>query len=133
MRVENNNLILTVINKKLIYALSCLFVLSLIIIILFFTIINPEYIVLGLPFAFFVLVLPIFIIGMRNKIIYRFTLHELQFRSNKPINIKWQNIKSYSINNNQILIVLKNDSNISLPILNFNPDEIKKVLDLYIK
>lgn len=74
MKIENNNIIFTVLNKKLIISLGIIFLISLITVILFFTVIEPEYIVLVLPFVFFVCVLPIFIIGMRNKIIYRFTI-----------------------------------------------------------
>ena len=79
MKIENNNIIFTVLNKKLIISLGIIFLISLITVILFFTVIEPEYIILVLPFVFFVCVLPIFIIGMRNKIIYRFTIDEPLF------------------------------------------------------
>lgn len=133
MQVENQNIIFTVFNKILVYTLAVLTILSLIIVILFFTVIREEYIVLGLPFVFFVFVLPIFMIGMRNKIIYRFTQDELQYRGKNPCVLKWADIKSYSIDNDNINIILKNNSSILLPLLNFDVKEINKALSLYIK
>lgn len=73
MQVENQNIIFTVFNKNLVYTLAVFEIISAVIVALFFTVIRAEYIVLVLPFVFFVFVLPIFMIGMRNKIIYRFT------------------------------------------------------------
>ena len=55
MKIENNNIIFTVLNKKLIISLGIIFLISLITVILFFTVIEPEYIILVLPFVFFVL------------------------------------------------------------------------------
>ncbi len=133
MEFENKNIVFTVFNKKLVYTLSAFVVISLIVVILFFTVIREEYIVLGLPFVFFVFVLPIFIFGMRNKIIYRLTEDELQYRGENKVNVKWADTKSYNINNNEIVLSLQNGSSISLPVLNFNKDELNKALGLYIK
>ena len=133
MEFENKNIVFTVFNKKLVYTLSAFVVISLIVVILFFTVIREEYIVLGLPFVFFVFVLPIFIFGMRNKIIYRLTEDELQYRGENKVNVTWADTKSYNINNNEIVLSLQNGSSISLPVLNFNKDELNKALGLYIK
>lgn len=133
MEFENKNIVFTVFNKKLVFTLSAFVVISLIVVILFFTVIREEYIVLGLPFVFFVFVLPIFIFGMRNKIIYRLTEDELQYRGENKVNVKWADTKSYNINNNEIVLSLQNGSSINLPILNFNKDELNKALGLYIK
>lgn len=133
MEFENKNIVFTVFNKKLVFTLSAFVIISLIVVILFFTVIREEYIVLGLPFVFFVFVLPIFIFGMRNKIIYRLTEDELQYRGENKVNVKWADTKSYNINNNEIVLSLQNGSSINLPILNFNKDELNKALGLYIK
>lgn len=133
MEFENKNIVFTVCNKKLVFTLSAFVIISLIVVILFFTVIREEYIVLGLPFVFFVFVLPIFIFGMRNKIIYRLTEDELQYRGENKVNVKWADTKSYNINNNEIVLSLQNGSSINLPILNFNKDELNKALGLYIK
>ena len=133
MKIENNNIIFTVLNKKLIISLGIIFLISLITVILFFTIIEPEYIILVLPFVFFVCVLPIFIIGMRNKIIYRFTIDELQYRGTNPCTIKWQDISSYNIDNISITLKLKNDTYKTLPVLNFDTNKLQKELSIYIK
>ena len=133
MQTENNNIIFTVFNKKLIQILGLLTFLSIVMVILFFTVFKPEVIVLGLPFVFLVFVLPIFVYGMRNKIIYRFTKQELQYRGVKPENILWENINSYNIDGNNILLTLKDNTTIPLPLLNFNKEEFEKALNLYIK
>lgn len=133
MKTENNSIIFTVLNKKLITISGILTLLSFIIVILFFTIIDAEYIILGLPFVFFLFVLPIFMIGMRNKIIYRFTIDELQFRGENRCKIKWADIAEYSIDNTNIVLQLKNGTVLTLPILDFNPNELHKVLSTYIQ
>lgn len=133
MQVENQNLIFSVFNKKLVYTLAVLTLLSLVMVALFFTVIREEYIVLGLPFVFFVFVLPIFMIGMRNKIIYRFTIDELQYRGQNPCIIKWNDLKKCVVENDNIIITLNNNTNIYLPVLNFNKDELKKAFSLYVK
>ena len=133
MKIENNNIIFTVLNKKLIISLGIIFLISLITVILFFTVIEPEYIILVLPFVFFVCVLPIFITGMRNKIIYRFTIDELQYRGTNPCTIKWQDISSYNIDNISITLKLKNDTYKTLPVLNFDTNKLQKELSIYIK
>ena len=133
MKTENNNIIFTVLNKNLLYTLGIIWVLSIIMVILFFTKIKAELIVLGLPFVFFLFVLPIFMIGMRNKIIYRFTIDELQFRGTNPVNIKWKDIKSFNIDNSNITLKLNNNTELNLPVLNFNINELEKALSLYIK
>ncbi len=133
MKIENNNIIFTVLNKKLIISLGIIFLISLITVILFFTVIEPEYIILVLPFVFFVCVLPIFIIGMHNKIIYRFTIDELQYRGTNPCTIKWQDISSYNIDNISITLKLKNDTYKTLPVLNFDTNKLQKALSIYIK
>ncbi len=132
MKTENNNIIFTVLNKKLIFSLGIIVFLSLIAVILFFTVIRAEYIVLGLPFVFFLFVLPIFMIGMRNKIIYRFTLDELQYRGEKPCRIKWKDITSFDLDSQNIVLTLNNDTTYKLPILNFNRYELQKALAMYI-
>ncbi len=43
MKTENNNIIFTVLNKKLIFSLGIIIFISLIAVILFFTVIKPEY------------------------------------------------------------------------------------------
>lgn len=133
MQVENQNIIFTVFNKNLVYTLAVFEVISAVIVALFFTVIRAEYIVLVLPFVFFVFVLPIFMIGMRNKIIYRFTIDELQYRGKNPCVIKWADIKSFHILDNSLELSLNSGNNISLPILQFNKEEMNKALSLYIK
>lgn len=133
MKTENNSIIFTVLNKKLVITLSILTFFNLIVVILFFTVISADYIILGLPFVFFLFVLPIFIIGMRNKIIYRFTISELQFRGEKPCRIKWSDISTYSIQNTNVILQLNDNTSITLPVMNFESDELQKVLSLYIK
>lgn len=133
MQVENQNIIFTVFNKNLVYTLAVFEVISAVIVALFFTIIRAEYIVLVLPFVFFVFVLPIFMIGMRNKIIYRFTIDELQYRGKNPCVIKWADIKSFHILDSSLELSLNSGNNISLPILQFNKEEMNKALSLYIK
>lgn len=132
MQVENQNIIFTVFNKNLVYTLAVFEVISAVIVALFFTVIRAEYIVLVLPFVFFVFVLPIFMIGMRNKIIYRLTADELQYRGANPSVIKWTDIKSYNIENNQIIINLQNGKRHLLPLFNFNIEEINKAFGVYI-
>lgn len=133
MQVENQNIIFTVFNKNLVYTLAVFEVISAVIVTLFFTVIRAEYIVLVLPFVFFVFVLPIFMIGMRNKIIYRFTIDELQYRGKNPCVIKWADIKSFHILDSSLELSLNSGNNISLPILQFNKEEMNKALSLYIK
>ncbi len=133
MQVENQNIIFTVFNKNLVYTLAVFEVISAVIVALFFTVIRAEYIVLVLPFVFFVFVLPIFMIGMRNKIIYRFTIDELQYRGKNPCVIKWADIKSFHILDSSLELSLNSGNNISLPILQFNKEEMNKALSLYIK
>lgn len=133
MKTENNNIIFTVLNKKLIFSLGIIVFISLIAVILFFTVIRPEYIVLGLPFVFFVCVLPIFMIGMRNKIIYRFTIDELQYRGKNQCRIKWKDISSFNIDSTQITLYLKDKTSKILPVLNFNEKELNQALSMYIK
>ncbi len=133
MQVENQNIIFTVFNKNLVYTLAVFEVISAVIVALFFTVIRAEYIVLVLPFVFFVFVLPIFMIGMRNKIIYRFTIDELQYRGKNPCVIKWEDIKSFHILDSSLELSLNSGNNTSLPILQFNKEEMNKALSLYIK
>lgn len=133
MKTENNNIIFTVLNKKLIFSLGIVVLISLIAVILFFTVIRPEYIVLGLPFVFFICVLPIFMVGMRNKIIYRFTVDELQYRGENPCILKWKNIYSFNIDNTYITLNLKDNTSKKIPVLNFNINELEKALSMYIK
>ncbi|MDT3694158.1 MAG: hypothetical protein ROM03_07070 [Mucispirillum sp.] len=133
MKTENNNIIFTILNKKLIFSLGIIVFLSLIAVILFFTVIRPEYIVLGLPFVFFVCVLPIFMIGMRNKIIYRFTINELQYRGENPYRIQWKDITSFNIDSQYITLNLKDNTSKTLPVLNFNTNELHQALSIYIK
>lgn len=133
MQAENKNIIFTVFNKKLVYILAAFEIISAVIVALFFTVIREEYIVLSLPFVFFVFVLPIFMIGMRNRIIYRFTVDELQYRGIKPCAIKWEKIKSFQITDKSIELSLDNDNNVSLPIMSFNKNEMDKALSIYIK
>lgn len=133
MQVENQNIIFTVFNKNLVYTLAVFEIISAVIVALFFTVIRAEYIVLVLPFVFFVFVLPIFMIGMRNKIIYRFTIDELQYRGKNPCVIKWADIKSFHILDSSLELSLNSGNNISLPILQFNREEMNKALSLYIK
>lgn len=133
MKTENNNIIFTVLNKKLIFSLGIIVFLSLIAVILFFTVIMAEYIVLGLPFVFFLFVLPIFMIGMRNKIIYRFTINELQYRGENPYRIQWKDITSFNIDSQYITLNLKDNTSKTLPVLNFNTNELHQALSIYIK
>lgn len=133
MKTENNNIIFTILNKKLIFSLGIIVFLSLIAVILFFTIIRAEYIVLGLPFVFFLFVLPIFMIGMRNKIIYRFTINELQYRGENPYRIQWKDITSFNIDSQYITLKLKDNTSKTLPVLNFNTNELHQALSIYIK
>lgn len=133
MKTENNNIIFTILNKKLIFSLGIIVFLSLIAVILFFTIIRAEYIVLGLPFVFFLFVLPIFMIGMRNKIIYRFTINELQYRGENPYRIQWKDITSFNIDSQYITLNLKDNTSKTLPVLNFNTNELHQALSIYIK
>lgn len=133
MKTENNNIIFTVLNKKLIFSLGIIVFLSLIAVILFFTVIRAEYIVLGLPFVFFLFVLPIFMIGMRNKIIYRFTINELQYRGENPYRIQWKDITSFNIDSQYITLNLKDNTSKTLPVLNFNTNELHQALSIYIK
>lgn len=133
MKTENNNIIFTVLNKKLIFILGIIVLISLIAVILFFTVVRPEYIVLGLPFVFFLFVLPIFMIGMRNKIIYRFTIDELQYRGKDQCRIKWKDIASFNIDSQYITLKLKDNTSKTLPVLNFNTNELHQALSMYIK
>lgn len=133
MKTENNNIIFTVLNKKLIFILGIIVLMSLIAVILFFTVVRPEYIVLGLPFVFFLFVLPIFMIGMRNKIIYRFTIDELQYRGKDQCRIKWKDIASFNIDSQYITLKLKDNTSKTLPVLNFNTNELHQALSMYIK
>ena len=133
MKTENNNIIFTILNKKLIFSLGIIVFLSLIAVILFFTVIRAEYIVLGLPFVFFLFVLPIFMIGMRNKIIYRFTINELQYRGENPYRIQWKDITSFNIDSQYITLNLKDNTSKTLPVLNFNTNELHQALSIYIK
>lgn len=133
MKTENNNIIFTILNKKLIFSLGIIVFISLIAVILFFTVIRAEYIVLGLPFVFFLFVLPIFMIGMRNKIIYRFTINELQYRGENPYRIQWKDITSFNIDSQYITLNLKDNTSKTLPVLNFNTNELHQALSIYIK
>ena len=133
MKTENNNIIFTILNKKLIFSLGIIVFLSLIAVILFFTVIRAEYIVLGLPFVFFLFVLPIFMIGMRNKIIYRFTINEIQYRGENPYRIQWKDITSFNIDSQYITLNLKDNTSKTLPVLNFNTNELHQALSIYIK
>lgn len=133
MKTENNNIIFTVLNKKLIFILGIIVLISLIAVILFFTVVRPEYIVLGLPFVFFLFVLPIFMIGMRNKIIYRFTIDELQYRGKDQCRIKWKDIASFNIDSQYITLKLKDNTSKTLPVLSFNTNELHQALSMYIK
>ena len=133
MKTENNNIIFTVLNKKLIFSLGIIVFISLIAVILFFTVIRAEYIVLGLPFVFFLFVLPIFMIGMRNKIIYRFTINELHYRGENPYRIQWKDITSFNIDSQYITLNLKDNTSKTLPVLNFNTNELHQALSIYIK
>lgn len=132
MQTENNNIIFTILNKKLIFSLGFIVFISLIAVILFFTVIKPEYIILGLPFIFLMCVLPIFMAGMRNKIIYRFTIDELQYRGENPCTIKWKDIASFNIDK-YITLQLKDNTYKTLPVLNFDVNELNQALSIYIK
>ena len=72
-------------------------------------------------------------IGMRNKIIYRFTIYELQYRGKDQCRIKWTDIASFSIDNIYITLQLKDKTYKTLPVLNFNVNELNQALSMYIK
>lgn len=133
MQTENQNIIFTVFNSIFIYVLSILEIINIIIVILFFTVIKPDYIVLGIPFVSLVLIIPIFMYGMRYKIIYRFTKDEFQYRGKKPYRTNWDNILSYSIDEENITLLLKDKTTKLFPILQFNKEDLQKALTIYME
>lgn len=133
MQTENQNIIFTVFNSIFIYVLSILEIINIIIVILFFTVIKPDYIVLGIPFVSLVLIIPIFMYGMRYKIIYRFTKDEFQYRGKKPYRTNWDNILSFSIDEENITLLLKDKTTKLFPILQFNKEDLQKTLTMYIE
>ncbi len=133
MQTENQNIIFTVFNSIFIYVLSILEIINIIIVILFFTVIKPDYIVLGIPFVSLVLIIPIFMYGMRYKIIYRFTKDEFQYRGKKPYRTNWDNILSYSIDEENITLLLKDKTTNLFPILQFNKEDLQKALTIYME
>lgn len=132
MQTENQNIIFTVFNSIFIYVLSILEIIN-IIVILFFTVIKPDYIVLGIPFVSLVLIIPIFMYGMRYKIIYRFTKDEFQYRGKKPYRTNWDNILSFSIDEENITLLLKDKTTKLFPILQFNKEDLQKALTIYME
>ena len=133
MQTENQNIIFTVFNSIFIYVLSILEIINIIIVILFFTVIKPDYIVLGIPFVSLVLIIPIFMYGMRYKIIYRFTKDEFQYRGKKPYRTNWDNILSFSIDEENITLMLKDKTTKLFPILQFNKEDLQKALTIYME
>ena len=133
MQTENQNIIFTVFNSIFIYVLSILEIINIIIVILFFTVIKPDYIVLGIPFVPLVLIIPIFMYGMRYKIIYRFTKDEFQYRGKKPYRTNWDNILSFSIDEENITLLLKDKTTKLFPILQFNKEDLQKSLTIYME
>ena len=133
MQTENQNIIFTVFNSIFIYVLSILEIINIIIVILFFTVIKPDYIVLGIPFVSLVLIIPIFMYGMRYKIIYRFTKDEFQYRGKKPYRTNWDNILSFSIDEENITLLLKDKTTKLFPILQFNKEDLQKSLTIYME
>lgn len=133
MQTENQNIIFTVFDSIFIYVLSILEIINIIIVILFFTVIKPDYIVLGIPFVSLVLIIPIFMYGMRYKIIYRFTKDEFQYRGKKPYRTNWDNILSFSIDEENITLLLKDKTTKSFPILQFNKEDLQKALTIYME
>lgn len=133
MQTENQNIIFTVFNSIFIYVLSILEIINIIIVILFFTVIKPDYIVLGIPFVSLVLIIPIFMYGMRYKIIYRFTKDEFQYRGKKPYRTNWDNILSFSIDGENITLLLKDKTTKLFPILQFNKEDLQKALTIYME
>lgn len=133
MQTENQNIIFTVFNSIFIYVLSILEIINIIIVILFFTVIKPDYIVLGIPFVSLVLIIPIFMYGMRYKIIYRFTKDEFQYRGKNPYRTNWDNILSFSIDEENITLLLKDKTTKLFPILQFNKEDLQKALTMYIE
>lgn len=130
MKIENKNVIFTQKNSRMIKLLSVIFILSAIVTILFLTVIPPVFIVLVLIPAFLLCTVPIFYFALKDKIIYRFTENELQYRGQKPAVIKWENIKDIKCENN-IIITLQDKSIMELPYLDFNKEEICNVLKKY--
>lgn len=133
MQTENQNIIFTVFNSIFIYVLSILEIINIIIVILFFTVIKPDYIVLGIPFVSLVLIIPIFMYGMRYKIIYRFTKDEFQYRGKNPYRTNWKNILSFNIDDENINLSLKDKTTKSFPILQFNKEDLQKALTIYME
>lgn len=133
MQTENQNIIFTVFNSIFIYVLSILEIINIIIVILFFTVIKPDYIVLGIPFVSLVLIIPIFMYGMRYKIIYRFTKDEFQYRGKNPYRTNWDNILSFSIDEENITLLLKDKTTKLFPILQFNKEDLQKALTIYME
>lgn len=136
MQTENQNIIFTVFNSIFIYVLSIfiyvlsiLEIINIIIVILFF----PDYIVLGIPFVSLVLIIPVFMYGMRYKIIYRFTKDEFQYRGKKPYRTNWDNILSFSIDEENITLLLKDKTTKLFPILQFNKEDLQKALTIYME
>ena len=133
MQTENQNIIFTVFNSIFIYVLSILEIINIIILILFFTVIKLDYIVLFIPFVSLVLIIPIFMYGMRYKIIYRFTKDEFQYRGKKPYRTNWDNILSFSIDEENITLLLKDKTTKLFPILQFNKEDLQKSLTIYME
>lgn len=133
MQTENQNIIFTVFNSIFIYVLSILEIINIIIVILFFTVIKPDYIVLGIPFVSLVLIIPIFMYGMRYKIIYRFTKDEFQYRGKNPYRTNWKNILSFNIDDENINLSLKDKTTKSFPRLQFNKEDLQKALTIYME
>ena len=133
MDIENKNIIFTVPNALLEILLALIVITSVFITVIFFTQIDSEYIVLSLPFVFNIFVLPIFMYGMRKKILIRFTSEEFQYRFKKRISLKWSEIESYNISNGQITIKLKNGVEHLLSTLTFDENELKEAFNKFLK
>lgn len=133
MQTENQNIIFTVFNRILMYILGILEVINIIVVLLAFTIVKPEYIVFYIPCVLLVCIIPIFMYGMRYKIIYRFTKDEFQYRGKNPYRTNWKNILSFNIDEENINLSLKDKTTKSFPILQFNKEDLQKALTMYIE
>lgn len=123
MKIENNNIIFTQENPKMKNLLAFIFILSVILTISFFTIIPPAFISLILIPVFLLFTVPIFYFALKNKIIYRFTADELQYRGSNPAVIKWKNIKNIKYEDS-IILELQDNSYIQLPYLSFKGEKL---------
>lgn len=132
MEFENKNIIFTVPNVLLEIILTVIVLFSIFVTYLFFTVIDQEYIILSLPFVFSIFVLPIFMYGMRKKILIRFTKEEFQYRFKQNLRIKWADIESYNISGGNIAIKLKNGNENKLSSLKFNENELSDAFNIYL-